>query len=125
MKKVNNLDLKNDVELNCDFFSLIIQVNVHLSKLLVNVVFFFVTLRCQVVNYHHHEISQNIKVSFQSLLLIDDLSFKSIKKTQDPNKSIRKYQSEKKKMTKKRLIDIKINNEKNLHFPLVTLKKIT
>lgn len=40
MKKMNNLDLKNDVELNCDFFSLIIQVNVHLSKLLVNVVFF-------------------------------------------------------------------------------------
>ena len=67
--------------------------------------------------------SQNIKVSFQSLLLIDDLSFKSIKKTQNPNKSNRKYQSEKKKMTKKRLIDIKINNEKNLHFPLVTLKR--
>lgn len=84
---------------------------------------FFVTFRCQVVNYHHHEISQNIKVSFQSLLLIDDLSFKSIKKTQDPNKSIRKYQSEKKKMTKKWLIDIKINNEKICIFRLSLLKR--
>lgn len=55
---MNNFDLKNDVELKCDFFSLIIEVNVHLSKLLVNVVFFFVTLRCQVVNYHHEKISK-------------------------------------------------------------------